>query len=194
MHLKLSNLVLTGAVFSQAFLFCRPLLAQEKITLSTYYPAPFGAYKKLTTDTLDATIVTAETGNYKNIKAEAVDAQQVVAGRLVPAYDSDWVKIPLVKTETGKFYYLKLTHGLQTADTLVQIETKVNSKIDAEDFKKAFGYTPLNNGPAIYSIVSGFPAVSVPLYSKDENDIIITISNMPESDADIFVRVLMWGY
>jgi len=183
-----------GVSAVQAFCFNPLLLAQEKITLSTYYPAPFGAYKKLTTDTLDAVTITATTGNYKNLKTETIEAREIIAERITPSYDSDWVNVPLIKTETARLYYLRLNHGLETADTLVQIETQVSSKRNTEDFKKAFGYSPLDYSPAIYSLVSGFPAISFPIYSKDEDDIIITIPNMPETEEAIFVRVLMWRY
>jgi len=192
--MSLKYFFLLGASVVQVFCFNSFLLAQEKITLSTYYPAPFGAYKKLTTDTLDAVTITATTGNYKDLKTETIEAQEIITERITPSYDSDWVKVPLIKTETAKLYYLRLNHGLETADTLVQIETKVSSKRNTEDFKKAFGYSPLDYSPAIYSLVSGFPAVSLPLYSKDENDIIVTIPNIPATDEAIFVRVLMWRY
>jgi hypothetical protein len=68
-----------------AFCFSPLLWAQEKITLSTYYPAPFGAYKKLTTDTLDAATITATTGNYKDLKTETIETQEIIADRITPS-------------------------------------------------------------------------------------------------------------
>jgi hypothetical protein len=146
----------------------------ETITLTTYYPSPFGVYDELKVN------------------------------KYLPLYDSGWIEFPLVDyPNKTKSYFLELEHNLGTSDTVVQIETKVISRRSVDDFKKAFGYVPLAYGPIIYNIIKRMKPYEyvaavrhIPLYTKDENRIIITMEPLlePEEPIEFLIRVVMWGY
>jgi len=145
----------------------------ESITLSTYYPSPFGAYNELK------------------------------AKKFLPLYDSGWIKFPLIKRpDKRKLHFLELKHNLETVDTVVQIETKIMSRRSVRDFKKAYGYMPLSHSPIIYNIMHlevvnrVLPAMHVPTYTKDADKIIVTMEPLSklEKPIEFLIRVVMWGY
>jgi len=87
----------------------------EEITLTTYYPAPYGDYDSLVVDNIQITGGTLGADKVLTSDADGIASWQSPAG-VEPAYDSDWIA-----DSNATSHYTEFSHNLGYIPRQVQL-------------------------------------------------------------------------